>query len=63
MLPYVAGGTDFQALIQAALPFIDAQLSSLKEGRNSPRYISEAERDAINAVLAKLPGKPDETLK
>lgn len=57
-LPTIGNGMDIQALIQATMPFMMAQMSSLKEGGGAP----ELDREGINAVLAKLPDKPDETL-
>ena len=58
-LPTICGGMDIQALIQATMPFMMAQMSSLKDGGEA----TEIDRDAINGALATLPDKPDETLK
>ena len=57
-LPTIGSGMDIQALIQATMPFVMAQMSSLEDGGGA----LEIDRDEINAVLAQLPHKPDETL-
>lgn len=57
-LPTIVNGMDLQALIRTTMPFMMAQMSSLKAGGQAP----EMDRDAINSALAKLPDKPDETL-
>jgi hypothetical protein len=59
MLPTLGNGMDIQALIQATMPFMMAQMSELREHGAA----KEIDRDAINAALARLPDQPDETLK
>jgi hypothetical protein len=58
-LPTIGGGIDFQAFIQAIKPIMIALTSSMKERGVAP----ENYRDAMNAAVAKVPYKPDETLK
>ncbi|WP_144006973.1 hypothetical protein [Pelomonas sp. KK5] len=59
ILPMLANGLDIQALVRAAMPFIEPQMSQLRE--HAP--VKEIDRDGMNAALAKLPDQPDETLK
>jgi hypothetical protein len=50
---------DIQALAQAIMPHMMAQLSTLRAGGPA----SELEVAKVNADLAKLPEHPDESLK
>jgi hypothetical protein len=59
MLPTVSNGMDIQAIVQSIMPFIMSPISEHKEHG----IAKDIDLDGINASLAKLPDKPDETLK
>jgi len=58
-LPTIANGMDIQALIKAMQPHIFRQMEALRTGAPSP----ELNVTELNAELAKIPERPDETLK
>lgn len=58
-LPTIANGMDIQALVQAMMPHMMAQMSALRAGGPA----NELDATKLNADLAKLPEHPDENLK
>lgn len=59
MLPTIAGGTDLRALIGAIMPEFTKSMLGWHKGE-PPK---ELDKDEINAALARLPDKPDESLR
>jgi hypothetical protein len=58
-LPTIGNGMDIQALVQAMMPHMMAQMSALRAGGPA----TELDVTKVNADLAKLPDRPDENLK
>lgn len=58
-LPTIGRGMDIQALVQAIMPHMMAQMSALRTGGTE----SESDIEKMKADVAKLPEHPDETLK
>ncbi len=58
-LPTIANGMDVQALVQAMMPHVMAQMSKLLTGGSA----GELDVAKMNADVAKLPEHPDENLK
>ena len=57
VLPTISQGTDIRALLGAMFPFF------VEMAPGTAPSFPEIDNDAINAELAKLPDKPDETLR
>jgi hypothetical protein len=57
-LPTIAGGGDVVALMGAMMPFFQQQMEAMRMGQ--PKELDKVE---VNAVLARLPDTPDETLR
>jgi hypothetical protein len=58
-LPTIAGGLDVTALIGATMPMMMEHLQAMLQKEAA----KQLDKDAINALLARLPDKPDERLR
>ena len=60
-LPIIGHGMDISALLEAMMPNTMKTLEAMRAGE--PAQDPDEERDEINAILARLPTKPDEKLR
>lgn len=58
-LPIIGNGMDVRALIEVVRPHMARTLDALRAGQP----VAEPDKEQINADLARLPDKPDETLR
>jgi hypothetical protein len=58
-LPTIANGMDIHALVGVMMP----HMTKMFEGMRAGQPAKELDKDELNAELARLPDKPDETLR
>lgn len=58
-LPTIANGLDVSALVEVQMPYVRKMFEAMLAGNPA----QELDKDEINAAVARLPDKPDETLR